>query len=147
MEKFRQKGATSPEKAMTAQELDLPPRFEEAMHRRLGQTGIFVEVNGKYYLNEERLKQIQKQRQQQQGSGGGGGDGRPWRAMFMLRIARVGTLLAFMILLLTNVFVQNWEIRVVSTVFLTAWIILFIAYIAYASRIRKRWQQNRLGLT
>ena len=62
IERFRQKGATSPEKAMTVQELGLPPRFEEAMHRRLGQSGIFVEVNGKYYLNEERLKQIQEQR-------------------------------------------------------------------------------------
>jgi len=62
VEKFRQKGATSPEKAMTPQELDLPPRFEQAMHRRLGRTGIFVEIDGKYYLNEERLKQIQEQR-------------------------------------------------------------------------------------
>ncbi len=61
VEKFRQNGATSLEKAMTIQELDLPPRFEQAMRRRLGQTGIFVEVKGKYYLNEERLKQIQEQ--------------------------------------------------------------------------------------
>ena len=73
---FRQKGATSPEKAMTIQELGLPPRFEQAMHRRLGQTGIFVEVNGKYYLSEERLKQIQEQRQKTQGGGGGAGMGR-----------------------------------------------------------------------
>jgi hypothetical protein len=73
---FRQKGATSPEKAMTIQELGLQPRFEQAMHRRLGQTGIFVEVNGKYYLSEERLKQIQEQRQKTQGGGGGGGMGR-----------------------------------------------------------------------
>jgi len=56
VEMFRKKGATSPEKAMNLQELGLPIRFEQAMHRRLGQTGIFVEVNGKYYLNEERLK-------------------------------------------------------------------------------------------
>lgn len=62
IERFRQKGATSPEKAMTIQELELPWRFEQAMHRRLGQSGIFVEVDGKYYLNEERLKQIQEQR-------------------------------------------------------------------------------------
>ena len=51
--KFREKGAVSADKAVTAQELGLPPRFEEAMHRRLGRTGIFVEVNGKYYLSEE----------------------------------------------------------------------------------------------
>ena len=74
IEKFRQKGATSPDKAMTIQELGLPPRFEEAMHRRLGQSGIFVEINGKYYLNEERLRQIQEQRAKG-GSGSGGGSG------------------------------------------------------------------------
>ncbi len=60
IEKFRQKGATTPEKALTVQELGLPPRFEEAMHRRLGKSGVFVEVNGKYYLSEERLKEAQE---------------------------------------------------------------------------------------
>jgi len=74
IEKFRQKGATSPEKAMTIQELGLPPRFEEAMHRRLGQSGIFVDISGKYYLNEERLKQIEEQRAKT-GSGTSGGGG------------------------------------------------------------------------
>jgi hypothetical protein len=58
---FRQKGATSPDKAMTAQELGLPPRFEEAMKRRLGRSGIFVQVDGKYYLSEDRLKQVEAQ--------------------------------------------------------------------------------------
>jgi hypothetical protein len=73
VEKFRQQGAISPEKAMTPQELGLPPRFEQAMHRRLGNLGIFVEVNsGRYYLSEERLKQLQEQRQ----SGGGTSRGR-----------------------------------------------------------------------
>ena len=86
IEKFRQKGATSPEKAMTIQELGLPPRFEEAMHRRLGQSGIFVETNGKYYLNEERLKQIQEQRAKMgSGSGGGGGWNQRWTAKLVSR--------------------------------------------------------------
>ena len=58
--KFKEKGATSPEKALSPQELGLPPRFEEAMKRRLGRSGIFVEVNGKYYLSEERLKEVQE---------------------------------------------------------------------------------------
>jgi len=73
IQRFREEGATTPEKAMTVQELGLPPRFEQAMHRRLGQTGIFVEVNGKYYLNEDRLKQIQEQRAQRGAAGAGGG--------------------------------------------------------------------------
>jgi lipoate-protein ligase A len=58
IEKFRQKGALSPEKALTAEELGLPSEFKERMKRRLGQLGVFVEVNGKYYLSEERLKQV-----------------------------------------------------------------------------------------
>jgi hypothetical protein len=57
---FRDKGAVSADKAMTAQELGLPPRFEETMHRRLGQLGVIVEVNGKYYLSEERLKEFKE---------------------------------------------------------------------------------------
>jgi hypothetical protein len=44
IKKFKEKGATNPEKAMTREELGLPPRFEEAMRRRLGRSGIFVEL-------------------------------------------------------------------------------------------------------
>ena len=51
-QKFRNKGALSPDKDMSPQELGLPPEFQEAMRRRLGQTGIFVETNGKYSLSE-----------------------------------------------------------------------------------------------
>jgi hypothetical protein len=58
--KFREKGALTPEKALIPEELGLPPRFKEAMQRRLGRTGIFVEVNGKYYLSEQRLKEVQE---------------------------------------------------------------------------------------
>ncbi|MGA2385287.1 MAG: hypothetical protein ABSG33_02000 [Candidatus Bathyarchaeia archaeon] len=58
--KFKEKGAISPEKAMSAEELGLPPRFKEAMQRRLGRSGIFIEVNGKYYLSEQRLKEVQE---------------------------------------------------------------------------------------
>jgi hypothetical protein len=60
VEKFRQKGALSPDRAMTPEELGPPPRFEEAMKRRLGRIGIFVEVKGKYYLSEERLREVQE---------------------------------------------------------------------------------------
>jgi hypothetical protein len=60
VEQFRAKGATSPEKAMMAAELGLPPRFEEAMDRRLGRLGIFVKVDGRYYLSEEKLKEARE---------------------------------------------------------------------------------------
>jgi hypothetical protein len=104
IERFRQKGATSPEKAMTVQELGLPPRFEEAMHRRLGQSGIFVEVNGKYYLNEERLKQIQEQRTR---AGVGRDSGNGWnragpptlsRIIGILLMLPIGLIIAFVLL-------------------------------------------------
>jgi len=55
---FRASGALSPETAKSVKELGLPPRFEEAMHRRLGQTRVFVETNGKYYLDEKRLAEV-----------------------------------------------------------------------------------------
>jgi hypothetical protein len=60
IELFRKKGATSPKKAMTAKELGLPPRFEEAMKKRLGKIGIFIKENGKYYLSENKLKEIKE---------------------------------------------------------------------------------------
>jgi hypothetical protein len=63
--KFRSKSATSPEKAVTAEELGLGPRFKDAVQRRLGKSGIFVEVNGKYYLSENRLKEIQERNRDQ----------------------------------------------------------------------------------
>ena len=99
VEIFRQKGANSPEKAMTIQELGLPPRFEEAMHRRLGQTGIFVEVNGKYYLNEERLRQIKEQRVKGGYGGGGGRAGPPtWTgAVGILLMLPVGVIAAIVL--------------------------------------------------
>ena len=48
----------SPEKAMTAEELGLPVEFKDRMKRRLCQLGVFVEIKGKYYLSEERLKEV-----------------------------------------------------------------------------------------
>jgi len=60
IDKFREKGAISPDKAITAEELSLPPEFKEAMKRHLGQLGVFVEVDGKYYLSEERLKELKE---------------------------------------------------------------------------------------
>jgi hypothetical protein len=57
IERFREKGAVSPETALTASELGLGPRFERAMERRLGRIGVFVKIDGKYYLSEERLNE------------------------------------------------------------------------------------------
>ena len=57
VEKFKEKGAVSPETAMTPDELGLPPMFERRMQMPtpMSQSGAFVEKDGKYYLVEEKL--------------------------------------------------------------------------------------------
>jgi Flp pilus assembly protein TadB len=132
IEKFRQKGAVSPEKAMTAEELGLPPGFQEAMHRRLGRSGIFVEVNGKYSLNEERLKEVEEQRQR-----GGAGWGSQNR-LFTLRMVRTIVAVVAVVLLLASFFYESWALTVVAAFFIIAWLALIILQIYYTSRIRRR---------
>jgi hypothetical protein len=132
IERFRQKGAVSPDKAMTAEELGLPLGFQEAMKRRLGRSGIFVEVDGKYYLNEERLKEIEERRRT---------EGTAWGSrnrMFTLRIVQM--ILAFLAvaLLLASILVQSWELRVIAALFIVAWLAITILQIYYVSRIRRR---------
>ncbi len=58
---FQEKGAISPQTAMTAKELGLSRIFVRIMEKRKEQTKMFVEVNGKYYLDQkviERKKAI-----------------------------------------------------------------------------------------
>ncbi|MEE8569806.1 MAG: ABC transporter ATP-binding protein [Candidatus Bathyarchaeia archaeon] len=57
---FLNNGAVSPETAKTPEELGLPPQFR-AMQGRMDKKGLFLEHDGRYYLSEERLKQMQKQ--------------------------------------------------------------------------------------
>ena len=54
---FQAKGAISPETALTAQELGLSRVFVRIMKRRQGRTRVFMEVDGKYYLNQDALKE------------------------------------------------------------------------------------------
>jgi hypothetical protein len=55
---FQMKGAVSPETALTAQELGLSRLFVRIMKRRKGRTRIFVEINGRYYLNQKALREM-----------------------------------------------------------------------------------------
>ena len=57
IQKFQEKGAISPETALTAKELGLSRIFVRIMERRREQTRIFVEVNGKYYLDQKALEE------------------------------------------------------------------------------------------
>ena len=146
MQKFRQKGATSPEKAMTIQELGLPPRFEEAMHRRLGQSGIFVEVNGKYYLNEERLKQIQEQRAKTgSGSGEGGRSGnRPptWsRVVGTLLILPIGIIIA-LVLFYFVVFNGGFFLGEFLVILLVIFLALAVARLLFWRSRRRYWSEH-----
>jgi len=61
VEKFRQKGAVSPEKAMSVEELGLSPKFKTFLRSSPRLFGVFVKVDNKYYLSEERLKKIEEQ--------------------------------------------------------------------------------------
>jgi len=58
VETFTKNGATSPETALTLEELGLPPMFGMMLQGPMGQMGIFVEHNGRYYLSEERINQM-----------------------------------------------------------------------------------------
>ena len=56
---FQAKGAISPETALTAEELGLSRLFVRIMKRRRGRTRVFVEVNGRYYLDQKALQEMQ----------------------------------------------------------------------------------------
>jgi ATP-binding cassette subfamily B protein len=59
IEIFKKNGATSPETAMALEELGLPSIFGMMLQGTMGQSGVFAEHKGKYYLVEERFKQMQ----------------------------------------------------------------------------------------
>jgi DNA-binding PadR family transcriptional regulator len=61
VEKFRQKGALTPETAMSIEDLGLSPKFRMFLRGSPRLLGVFVKVDNKYYLSEERLKEIEKQ--------------------------------------------------------------------------------------
>ena len=139
VEKFRQKGDNSPDKAMTVEELDLPPRFEEAMKRRLGRSGVFVEVDGKYYLSEERLKQIEEMRSAR------GGAWNPRKKIMTLRLVQLAIVAFLVTIFLVNLFVQSWELRVVSAVFLVVLLLMIALQIYYLSRARKKFSSQQIS--
>jgi len=61
IEKFRQKGAVSPEKAMNIEDLGLSPKFKIFLRSSPRLLGVFVKVDNKYYLSEKRLKEVEEQ--------------------------------------------------------------------------------------
>jgi ATP-binding cassette subfamily B protein len=57
VESFKKQGAVSPETAKTPTELGLPPMFEMmlSMPTPMSESGAFVEKDGKFYLEEDKL--------------------------------------------------------------------------------------------
>lgn len=129
--KFREKGAINPERAMSAEELGVPPVFKEAMKRRLGRLGIFVEVYGKYYLSEERLKQIEKMLSTR------GKMLSMRRKVATLRLMQLVVVVIFVSLFAANLFIKSWELRVMSFGLLVVWLIIAMLQIYYLMKIRK----------
>jgi len=132
IEKFREKGATSPDRAMTPEELGLPPWFKHLMRGRLGKLGIFVEKDGKYCLSEERLKQLEEQRSAMEEA---------WHArrnLFMLRIVRLTIGILFISLLLVNIYAGEPRVRTVYSILLIALLAISVLQLYYLTRVRKR---------
>jgi len=132
VDRFRQKGATSPDKAMTLEELGLPLSFKYLMNRRLGKLGVFVEVDGKYYLSEQRLEEIQK------GKFRAGTIRDSRRKLLLLRILRIATVILFLTTLLVNLFINSLESRMISLAFLIVLLALSILQIYYLMKIRRK---------
>jgi hypothetical protein len=148
IEKFRQQSAVSPETAKTPEELGLPPRFQEAMKRRLGRSGIFVEVNGKYYLDEERLKQIQEQRLKiGSGSNAEGGWKRAekpgWSRyigiLLMLPIGLIVAIALFYLLVFSGVSFFPGEFLIILTIVMV--VVAVIRILFWRSR-RRHWHEQ-----
>jgi hypothetical protein len=138
---FRAKGATSPERAMTAQELGLPLKFEQALKRRLGRTGIFVDVGGKYYLNEQLLAVIQKS---YRGTQRAGGRRSGWRRnMLALRISRLILGGIIFVLLVINLLSRRSNLLWILIIALVAiWIAITIYQLTFLTRLRKRLREH-----
>jgi hypothetical protein len=59
-EKFRKKGALSPETALSPEQLGLSAQFSMMVQMGMAEIGLFLEHNGKYYLSEKQFKWMQE---------------------------------------------------------------------------------------
>ena len=142
VERFRQKGATSPGAAMTAQELGLPPHFDEAMHRRLGQSGIFVEVNGKYYLNESRLKQIQELRTNTGPKGGRTGPPGWYRYVGILLMLPLAVIIAVVLFYLVDLREGFFPGELLVIILVIALLLFVVRLLFWRTRMRY-WREHQ----
>lgn len=132
--------------AKTPEEIGLPPQFRQAMTRRLGQTGIFVNAGGdRYYLDEARLAQFNNT---QAGFGWQGGAGQMRQqnrnarsAVITLRIARISIAIVIALLVLSNLlYFHSPDVWIAVVILLFAEIIIFVMMISYLARIRRTYR-------
>jgi ABC-type multidrug transport system fused ATPase/permease subunit len=93
-------------------------------------------MNGKYYLSEERLKQIEEMRSAR------GGAWNPRKKIMTLRLVQLAIVAFLVTMFLVNIFVQSWELRVVSAIFLVVLLLMIALQIYYLSRARKRFSRQ-----
>jgi ABC-type multidrug transport system fused ATPase/permease subunit len=98
-----------------------------------------VEVNGKYYLSEERLKQIEEMRSAR------GEAWNPRKKIMTLRLVQLAIVIFLVTLFLVNLFVQSWELRVVSAIFLVVLLLMIMLRIYYLSRARKGFSSQQIS--
>jgi hypothetical protein len=122
--------------------LGLHPRFQEAMHGRLGQTGIFVEANGKYYLDERRLAQMNQSNFGSRGRGMGGRQSAR-ETLFGLRTARLVIGIAMILLFFSNLFLfHSFLTWFLIGGLLIGVIVISILQLYYLSRARRMWRRS-----
>lgn len=101
--------------------------------------GVFVEVNGKYYLSEERLKQMELRSARTSAW-------LPGKNILALRIAQVILVILFMAFFLVSLLVHGLELKVISLLFLVVWLFVSVLQIYYLSRIRRRTSQTHVSV-
>jgi len=106
------------------------------MKRRLGASGIFVEVDGKYYLGESRLKQVGEGTNRKMGAGG---RYNTRKRMLELRIARMILGVVVVALVLYDLlYVGGATLRYLIIVLLFVWVVLTLSQLYWLSRVRHR---------
>ena len=129
---FRQKDAISPKNAMTLEDLNLPPRFKFLMNGPMGKLDIFMEIEGKYYISEERLEPIEKQHDLSDSSR------YSRQKLLRLRITRITTAVLLITLLLVNLSTNIFEIKLLSLIFLVVLVATTFLRLYYLTKTKKK---------
>ncbi|MGQ9597081.1 MAG: hypothetical protein ACUVQY_00450 [Thermoproteota archaeon] len=132
VEKFREKGAMSPDRAMTPEELGLPPWFKHLIRGRLGRLGIFLEKDGKYYLSEEQLARLEERRSAMLEAQ------HARRNLLMLRIARITIGILFISLVLVNIYADDLRVKTAYSIILLALLAISVLQLYYLTKTRKK---------